>query len=183
MNDLVPLGDLTQWQGEEAFLLDEELGNGAVVGDHGGDDAHGASGLVEVGYELEFASGEESECDTEACEQGNEAKVLSQGAEKHEEREHEPCDQVDSESIVELSGRCGVRLDDTAAWDQDSRVAHPEGTVGRECGGTENVSTGEFPHSSKELYETTGENRHAYDDVGRGDAASLDIDEGEDESR
>jgi hypothetical protein len=48
-NDLIPLRDVAEGQCEEALLRDEQLGDGAVVRDEGGDDAEGATGLSEVG--------------------------------------------------------------------------------------------------------------------------------------
>ena len=53
---------------------------------------------------------------------------------QHQEREHEPCDQVYSKGITEFIGRAlGVRVNDAAAWDQNGGIAHPEGAVRREC--------------------------------------------------
>jgi hypothetical protein len=52
---------------------------------------------------------------------------------QHQESEHEPCDEVDTESVVELLGSLGVRVDDTAAGEQDRGIAHPESAIGREC--------------------------------------------------
>ena len=45
------LGDLAQWQGEEAFAWDEELRHGAVIGDHGGDNTERTTGLSKVGLQ------------------------------------------------------------------------------------------------------------------------------------
>lgn len=50
---------------------------------------------------------------------------------QHEEREHEPSDQVDSNGISQFPGRgIGVGFDDTAGWDEDGGVRHPEGAIG-----------------------------------------------------
>ena len=46
--NLIPLGNIAHWQGEVALLADEELGNGAVVGDEGSDNAEGASGFGDI---------------------------------------------------------------------------------------------------------------------------------------
>jgi len=174
---------MAQWQREETFLWDEELGNGTVVSDEGSDDTKGATGLRKVGLACEFSRGEDSESSSKECEQGDETDVLPQSADEHQECEHEPRNQVDSKSIVELSGRAlSIGVDDTAARDQNGCVAHPEGTIGGECSGAKDVATGEFPHSSEKLDETTGENSHADDDIGSCYSASLNIDEGEDES-
>jgi hypothetical protein len=45
------------------------------------------------------------------------------------------------------------------------------------------ISTGEFPHASKELSEASAESCHANDDIGRVDRVSSSIVEREDESR
>jgi hypothetical protein len=47
--------------------------------------------------------------------------------------------------------------------------------------GAKRVSAGEFPHSSEKLGEATSEDSHPYDDVGRCNPASLNIDEGKNE--
>src|SRR6266436_1151104 len=44
------------------------------------------------------------------------------------------------------------------------------------------VVTGELPHSSKKLNETSAEDSHAHNNIGGCNPASLDIDEGKDES-
>lgn len=48
--------------------------------------------------------------------------------------------------------------------------------------GAKSVVTGELPHSSKKLNETSAEDSHAYNNIGGCNPASLDIDEGKDES-
>jgi len=182
-NDLIALRDLAEGQCEEALFRDEELRDGTVVCDEGGDDANSATGLGEVGLAHELASGEDGECSSQAHEQGNEADVLPQSSQEHEECEHEPGDQINSKSVGELFGSFGICVNDAAAWNQDGGIAHPESTVRGERSGAKDVATGEFPHPGEELDETTSEDCHTNDDVGCCDPASLDIEEGEDEGR
>ena len=54
---------------------------------------------------------------------------------QHQESEHKPGDQVNSEGISKLLSATGdgsIRVDDTAGRDENGSVGHPEGAIRRE---------------------------------------------------
>jgi len=76
LHQLLLAGDASEGKGEQALVLAQQLAEGTVVGDHGGNDTHGTSGGVDVVFASEFGDGEEEESDPEAEEEGDEADVL-----------------------------------------------------------------------------------------------------------
>jgi len=102
------------------------------------------------------------------------------GSEEHDEREDEPRHEVDAEGVGEL-GWAGVGGDNASAGDEDESIGDPEATVRGEGSRTEGVAASKLPHASEELNEASNADGHADDNVGRGDTASADVVEREDE--
>jgi len=130
----------------------------------------------------ELGNTEEQEGDPEEEEDGAEGDGRLVGGDEHDEGEGEPGHQVDAEGVVELA--CiSVGGEDTRGWPEDEGEGDPESTVRRESSCTEGVTSRELPHASKKLDEASDTDGHSDDQVGGGDVAGIDVEEGEDQGR
>jgi len=148
-----------------------------------GDDTKGTSSLDDSDLASEVSGGEEDEGDEEEEEHRGECDRCLVGADEHDEGEHKPGKQVDTEGVGELAGVSSVRVDNTSAGNEDACVGDPETTIRGEGGGTEGVAASKLPHASQELDETSYTDCHTDDDIRDGDVTGLDVVQGEDEGR
>jgi len=168
-------------KGEQRVLLSQELGGASVEGNGGGGEPKCSTNLVDRGAVGELANHEEHECQIEEAEESSHGEVHPQRSQEEDERKNEPGSQKDSDGAFELSRSLSVRLCDTEGREEQGSKCQPETTEGGESTCAECISSGELPHSSKDLAEATDEASHAEDDVGNGDTASPNVVQGEDE--
>jgi len=158
------------------------LSGPGVVGLKSGDDTHCASSLGNGGIAGEVGGGENDKGDEQEEEHECGGDVAPETGNEEDEGEDKPGDQPDAESAGNLIRVLGVRVEDTGSWHQDQRVGEPEATVGSECSATKHVSGKEFTDASEDLAKTADGNGLADDNVGDGDVAGVEVEQGEDES-
>lgn len=76
----------------------------------------------------------------------------------------------------------GIGSSDTVVGMKEGRVGQPETAIRGECSGAESVTSGKLPHAGSELSETADKAGHTNDSVGDSDTASVDIEQGENQS-
>ena len=186
---LVGPGEVCDGDDEEAVRAIGDTSESIVPSQERSHETEGATGddataLGSRAVVLEIADAEEEEGEVKGEEEGEEGDGGAQGAEQEDEGEDEPAHQVQAEgveegSFAELDER---RLDLKAAGGEDDGEGDPETSVGGECGGTESVADGHFPHASEKLDETTIAVRQRDDNVGVTNVQGGDVDQGQDES-
>lgn len=169
----------------EQIIIGHKLSEANVVRNECGHDADCATCLAKGSVAREVGDGKEYESDREAEEEDTQADRLAESGDEEEEGDDSPSNEVDSDGRNDLGGvgRGSIGFTDARAGDQKRRKREPERAVGSECGSTKSIASGEFPHTSKELGETTAEESHADDNVGCVDTTSIDIVQRQDESR
>lgn len=168
-------------EGEERVFLSQELGSASVEGDGSGSEAESSSSPTEGSVTSELAACKHEESDVEKGEEGNQGNVNPQGSQEEEEGNNEPGRQKDSDGARELSRSIGISSGDTKRGVEEGGIGHPETTVRGEGSCAECVASGEFPHASKELSETTNETGHADNGIRGGDTTSMNVEHGKDE--
>jgi len=158
------------------------LGGTGVEGGSGSGKANRSTRLVNCEALRELAGHEEEEGQVEEEEEGDQGDVDSQGRQEEEEGDDKPGSQEDPDSVSELARDFLVGGSNTETRVKEGGIGQPETAVAGESSSAKRIASGELPHSSDELSETTNETSHANDGVGDGDTASLYVVHGEHES-
>jgi len=124
------------------------------------------------GAEVSNSEHEVGECPEE--EEDGEGDAAADDGDEEYHRDHEPHDEVQAVSLVELAGSREAGADASHGKEDDS-VRHPECGVDREYGSTPHIASRELPHTSEEHDETAEEEREPDDNIGSVHSAGVDV--------
>lgn len=139
-------------------LRGQETSKSIVPSNGSSNNTKGTAGLLGGQAVVELASSEEDKGDEQEEEEGDETAGGPVRGDEHDTSEDGPPEQVDGDSVVNLSEITdtssvlgGIGVNDAEPRNEDHTKGEPEGTIRAEGSGTKGIASLELPHTSEQL--------------------------------